>query len=199
MSDEPDNHSVIPPVRWKLYTDGASNDRCSGAGVVLVTPENRSICYALKLNFSATNNEAEYEAQIAGLKLIGELGVKSVEIFCDSQLVVYQVRGDYQARGQKLAPYLVLVQELLSNLERYDISHVPREQNKEADLLAKFASTGDAQQMGLFPVEALHAPSIDAMKVDSVLETRIESESWITPFKLYLTTGVLPEKRSERR
>ena len=89
VSDESDGHSVIPPIQWKLYAEGASNDRCFGAGVVLVTPENRSICYALKLNFSATNNEAEYEALIAGLKLVGELGVKSVEIFCDSQLVVY--------------------------------------------------------------------------------------------------------------
>ena len=131
-----------------------------------MTPENRSICYALKLNFPATNNEAEYEALIAGLKLAGELGVKSVEIFCDLQLVVYQVRGDYQARGQKLAPYLALVQGLLANFEHYDISHVPREQNKEADSLAKFASTGDAQQMGLVPVETLHAPSIDVMEVD---------------------------------
>ena len=113
--------------------------------------------------------------------------------------MVYQVRGDYQAKGRKLAPYLVQVQELLSNLERYDISHVPREQNKEADLLAKFASTGDAQQMGLYPVEVLHAPSIDEMKVDRVLEMEIEKESWITPFKLYLTIGALPEKRSERR
>ena len=117
----PDDHDIIPPIRWKLYTDGASNDRCSGAGVVLITPENRSICYALKLDFPATNNEAEYEALIAGLKLIKELGIKSIEIFCDSQLVVYQVRGDYQAKGRKLAPYLVQVQELLSNLERYDI------------------------------------------------------------------------------
>ena len=52
-----------------------------------------------------------------------ELGVKPLEIFCDSQLVVYQVRGDYQAKGQILALYLARVQELLANLEYYDMSH----------------------------------------------------------------------------
>ena len=55
------------------------------------------------------------------------------------------MRGDYQARGQRLAPYLAQVQELLANLEYYDISHVPREQNRAADSLAKSASTSDAQ------------------------------------------------------
>ena len=108
---------------------------------------------------------------IAGLRLVKELGIRSVEIFCDSQLVVYQVHGDYQARGQRLAPYLAQVQELLANLEYYDISHVPLEQNRAADSLEKFASTGDAQQMRLFPVETLHVPSINMMEVDFVLET----------------------------
>ena len=90
--DDSNDHNVIPPIRWKMYTDGASNDHCLGAGIVLMTPENRSVCYALKLEFTATNNEAEYDALIAGLRFIKELGVRSVEIICDSQLVVHQVR-----------------------------------------------------------------------------------------------------------
>ena len=61
MTDESNGRDVIPPVRWKMYTDGASNDRCSGVGIVLVTPKNQSVCYALKLEFTATNNEAEYK------------------------------------------------------------------------------------------------------------------------------------------
>jgi len=71
---------------------------------VIVTPEGRSISYALKLNFSATNNEAEYEALVAGLKLAKELGIQTLQILCDSQLVVFQVKGDYQAKGARLAP-----------------------------------------------------------------------------------------------
>lgn len=72
--------SNSPEYIWKLYTDGASNDRCSGAGIVLVTPEGRSICYALKFDFRATNNEAEYEALLTGLKLARDPRIIAVEI-----------------------------------------------------------------------------------------------------------------------
>ena len=65
--------------------------------------------------------------------------------------------------------------------------------------MAKFASNGDAQQMGLFPIETLHASSINVMEVDFVLETGIERESWMTPFKQYLLHGAVPERRSKRR
>ena len=63
-------------IRWKLYVDGARNDYCSGAGVVLETSERRSLCYALRLEFPSTNNEAEYEALIVGLRIAKELNVK---------------------------------------------------------------------------------------------------------------------------
>ena len=64
------------PIRWKLYVDGARNDYCSRAGVVLETPERQSLCYALRLEFPSTNNEVEYEALIAGLKIAKELNIK---------------------------------------------------------------------------------------------------------------------------
>ena len=67
-------------------------------------------------------------------------------------------------KGATLGPYLTKVQELLVDFEYYDISYIPHEQNTEADSLAKFASTGDAQQLGLAPVETLHSPSIDDME-----------------------------------
>lgn len=153
------------------------------AGIVLVTSEDRSICYALKLNFPTTNNKAEYETLIAGLKLAKELEIKSLEIFCNSLLVVYQVRRDYQAKGQRLAPYLIQIQELLTGFEYYDITHLPRDQNKETNSLVKFDSTGDAQQMGLVPVEVLNVLSINQIEIDWVLETEPEKESWMTPIK----------------
>ena len=72
------------PIQWKLYVDGARNDYCSGAGVVLETPEGRSLCYALRLEFPSTNNEAEYESLIAGLRIAKELKIKALQIFIDS-------------------------------------------------------------------------------------------------------------------
>lgn len=82
--------------------DEAFSDQRSGARVILVILEERSICYALKIDFHATNNEAKYEAPITRLKLARELGVKTLQFFCDSQLLVCQVRGDYQAGGSNL-------------------------------------------------------------------------------------------------
>ena len=67
-----------------MYANGASNDRSSGAKIVLVTLEDWSICYDLKLDFPTTNNETKYKVLIVGLKLARELGIKSLEIFCDS-------------------------------------------------------------------------------------------------------------------
>ena len=62
--------------------------------------------YALWFGFKASNNEAEYEALIIGLKLVREIRVESLEIYSDSQLVFYQVTDEYQARGEKMASYL---------------------------------------------------------------------------------------------
>ena len=82
---------LLDPSAWKLFTDGAKNDRWSGAGVVLETPEQRPIYYALRLEFRATNNDPEYEALIAGLKLAKELKITKLDIFCDTKIVVNQV------------------------------------------------------------------------------------------------------------
>jgi len=121
--------------------------------VVLETPEGRSLCYALRLEFPSTNNEAEYEALIAGIRLAKELQLRVVQIFSDSQIVVCQVKKEFQAKGGNPPAYLVKAWELLEGFDHYTISHIPREQNTKADSLAKLASTGDAQQMGLVLVE----------------------------------------------
>ena len=86
---------LLDPSAWKLYTDGARNDKRSGAGVVLETPEKRLISYAIRLEFHATNNDSEYEALIAGLRIAKELEITKLDIFCDSKLVVNRVTGKF--------------------------------------------------------------------------------------------------------
>ena len=75
--------------------DGSSNEQGAGAGVMLISPEGRRILYALRLDFPATNNEAEYEALLAGLRLTKDMRAKSLVVFINSQLVVNQIRGEY--------------------------------------------------------------------------------------------------------
>ncbi|MDQ4222773.1 reverse transcriptase-like protein, partial [Pseudomonas aeruginosa] len=124
--NEEDTTSEIM-VQWKMYVDGARNDYCSGAGIVLETPEGRSLCYALRLEFPSTNNEAEYEALIAGLRIAKELNIKALQIFSDSELIVCQVKKEFQASKGNLPAYLTKTWELLNGFEHYSITHIPRE------------------------------------------------------------------------
>ena len=76
------------------------------AGLILITPEGHRMHYALRFDFKASNNKAEYDALIVGLKLVREMKVESLEVYNDSQLVVCQVTDEYQTRGEKIAAYL---------------------------------------------------------------------------------------------
>ena len=92
--------------QWTLYVDDSSNDTRLGAGMMLISFEGHKIHCAICFGFKVLNNEAEYEALIAGLRLACELQVRNVKIFSDSQLVVSQVNDIYLARGEKMAAYL---------------------------------------------------------------------------------------------
>ncbi|GFZ19982.1 hypothetical protein Acr_28g0006870 [Actinidia rufa] len=85
-------------ARWILFVDGSSNQHGCGAGLVIRAPSGKQMEYAIRMGFQATNNEAEYEALLAGLRVATELGAQSLEVFSDSQLVVNQVQGDYLAK-----------------------------------------------------------------------------------------------------
>ena len=86
--------------------DGASNQKGSGVGLVLISPETVVIEKSLKLDFSATNNEAEYEALLEGMVMIQRMGGKFIKLFSDSRLVVGQVRGEFEAKDEKMQGYL---------------------------------------------------------------------------------------------
>ena len=86
--------------------DEASNENGAGAGIILIFSEGHRIHSALRFRFDASNNEAEYEALLAGLRIARELKVEDLGIFSDSQVVVNQILGEYQARGVQMAAYL---------------------------------------------------------------------------------------------
>ena len=86
--------------------DGASNQKGSGVGLVLISPETVVIEKSLKLDFSATNNETEYEALLEGMAMIQRMGGKFIKLFSDSRLVVGQVRGEFEAKDEKMQGYL---------------------------------------------------------------------------------------------
>ena len=76
------------PLQWKIYMDGAANQKESGVGLVLILPEKLIVEKSLRLDFSATNNKAEYEALLEGMSMVQRMGGKSATMFSDSWLVV---------------------------------------------------------------------------------------------------------------
>lgn len=82
---------------WTLFTDGRSNEKGSGAGFILTDPDKKEYTYALNFKFPTTNNEAEYEALLAGLRIARKIGVQNIKVFVDSLLVANQVKGIFEA------------------------------------------------------------------------------------------------------
>ena len=144
----------LPP--WQLYIDGAVNQRGSGVGLVLVSPERITIEKSLRLNFSATNNEAEYEALLIRMMMVQKVEGKAVRVFSDSKLVVGQVRGDLEACDTRMQEYLCQIRIIQEKFEVFDLSHIPRSGNTHADSLATFATSSEQDLPRVVLVEDLY-------------------------------------------
>ena len=124
-----------------LYCDGASrgNPGPSGAGVVLLDEKGEQIFELSRYLDNGTNNEAEYRALVRGLEAAADLGVKRLEIFLDSELVVRQLNGKYKVRNARLRSLFDQAVSILQQFDDYAIFHVGRELNQQADRLANEA------------------------------------------------------------
>ena len=96
-----------------VQTDGSATKKAGGAGVVLISLEGEILKYTIRLQFLATNNEVEYEPLLTGLSLARVLEAKTLIIQANSQLVIGLVRGDYEAKEERMQKYLKIFQELL--------------------------------------------------------------------------------------
>ena len=140
-TDAASTERELSRMRGSLYCDGASrgNPGPSGAGVVILDNNGEQIFELSRFLDNATNNEAEYKALIRGLSAAADVGIKGVQIFLDSELVVNQLLGTYKVRNPRL---LKLFDEAMSRLRLFDeyaIFHVGRELNQKADRLANEA------------------------------------------------------------
>ncbi|XP_015934534.1 uncharacterized protein LOC107460659 [Arachis duranensis] len=126
---------------WELYVDGSSNKVGSGAGITLVNKEGIQIEVSLKFEFPASNNQAEYEAFIAWLKLAEEVGATKIVVFSDSQVATSQINGEYQAKDSNMKKYLDITLEHLRWFSETEVKHVTQDLNSRADALSKLAST----------------------------------------------------------
>nr|GEV94759.1 reverse transcriptase domain-containing protein [Tanacetum cinerariifolium] len=155
---------------WTLFTDGSSCVDGSGARLILTNPDGVEFTYALRFQFAALNNEAEYEALIAGLRIATQMGVKNIQANIDSKLVANQVLGTYVAKEDNMIKYLEIANGLVSGFKTFSISQVPRSKNKKADALSKVASTSFAHLSKQVLVEVLETKSITGKEVTAVIE-----------------------------
>ncbi|KAM1244767.1 hypothetical protein ACFX2I_036040 [Malus domestica] len=128
---------------------------------------------AITLGFKASNNEAEYEALLAGIRMAKDLAVKKLAIHSDSQLITNQATGEYTAKHPGMAQYLEKVRRQLEAFQTYTLTQVPRADNAHADALAGLGSALDHQFKRSIPVEYLDKPSIEMEPIAEVSQVSV--------------------------
>ena len=212
VSNEPQQTSVPekpstdmgkdPPPSWTLFVDGSSNEFRSGAGIVLTDPNGLKLEQSVRFGFQASNNEAEYEALLAGLRLAKAVGADRLEARSDSQLVVNQIKGDYAAKDEKMIAYLSKVTEMINGFVHFEIQQLPRSANRQADALANLGSKTEEELCRKISVEFLAEPSIDTAPPAEVHVHEIVNESvasWMDPILDYILHGTQPINKAEAR
>ncbi|XP_074336909.1 uncharacterized protein LOC141674083 [Apium graveolens] len=179
---------------WKLYVDGSSMAKRSGACLILISPEGFTIQQAMTFGFKATNNQAEYEALISGLKLAKSLGVSKMIFHSDSQIVVKQTSGEYIVKDPILAQYQAMVRNILEDTPDITILQINKEENSKADELSKLVQNMSDLASSVY-FEELKTPSTERAEVLCIGS----ADNWMTPYIAYLKDGTLPEDQNKAR
>jgi ribonuclease HI len=203
---------------WTMYFDGSLMKSGAGAGLLFISPLRKHVRYVLRLHFSASNNVAEYEALVNGLRIAVELGVRRLDARGDSQLVIDQVMKNSHCRNRKMEAYCDEVRRLEDKFHELELNHVARRYNETADELAKIASGRTTVPPNVFSRD-IYQPSVKIDDTPEPEETsaqpeategealRIEGEqngvtlnlNWQTPYLEYLLRGELPLDKAEAR
>jgi len=138
-----------------MYFDGSVIAPGSGARVILISPDRSRLRYAIRLHFLASNNAAEYEALINGLRIDVELGATRLYICSDSELVVNQVMKESSCKSPLMAAYYQEVRKLGDKFQGIELHHVPQRDNDATNFLAKLAARRDPSPSGVF-INDLH-------------------------------------------
>lgn len=124
-----------------LWSDGAArgNPGLAGAGAVLKKPDGEVMAEESKFLGHATNNVAEYQALLVGLKRALDMGIRRIEVRADSELLIKQLKGEYRVKDEKLKLLFADAKALLARFASIKLLHVRREHNSDADRLANAA------------------------------------------------------------
>ncbi|XP_020271744.1 uncharacterized protein LOC109846919 [Asparagus officinalis] len=193
---------------WQLYFDGAAMTSSTGrviagVGVVFISSQNHILPRAVSLTEPCSNNMAEYNALLVGLDIAKQLGVKHLEAYGDSQLIVNQMKGEYEVRNEDLIPYHAAAIALADSFEGFYIDHVPRLKNPYADALASLAATlaipeGTTQQVTVTSRQLFKSKYALQINTVEAEPSTLEPKDWRFPIIDYVLYGLLPEDIKER-
>ena len=189
-----EDKGVEESPRWNIYTDRSSNRQAGTAGVVLLSLEGDMVECMVCLDFPTTNNEAEYEALVAGLDLAKAARAASIVIYCDSQVVANQVNGDYECKEERMKRYLDQVKTRVGDLEA-KIIQIPRGENEQADRLSNAAST----ERMIIPGNVLSFVQLSPLIVSNDIQEIGSESNWTTPLVSYFKNRVLPDGKEAAR
>ncbi|KAK5833571.1 hypothetical protein PVK06_017419 [Gossypium arboreum] len=188
--------ATIEEHPWKLNFDGASTAVGNGIGAVLVSPNGDHYPFTCKLDFDCTNNIAEYEACIMGIRAAKERKIRTLEVYGDSALVIYQLRGEWEIRDPKLINYRRVVLELLEEFDNVTFSYLPRDENQMADALEKLASMIKTnKQEDVRPIQM----SISEVPAHycNIEEDEKDNHPWYQDILRYVRNREYPEQATE--
>nr|KYP57612.1 Uncharacterized protein Mb2253c family [Cajanus cajan] len=131
-----------------MHVDGSSNDQGSGAGIILESPSGITLEQSLHFDFRASNNQAEYKALLAGMRLAAEMGVTKITCWTDSKVVAEQVNDNFQVKDANLLKYYHLFRGMSNQFQEIQVKHTSRGSNKRADQLARLASSRKPDNFG---------------------------------------------------
>jgi ribonuclease HI len=188
---------------WTVFCDGSWGTFGAGATAVLVAHSKVRTCYAIKLDFSCTNNIAEYKALLLGLRKLKAMGIRRAVLKTDSQVISGHVDKSCRARDPKLEKYLDTVRRLEASFEGFSVKNIPRGENEHADLLAKSAAQGLPLPSEVF-FETIRAPSVELFERAVLNISPVHSEDWRTEIISFLQGNCLSDdeaynKRMEAR
>jgi ribonuclease HI len=138
------------PEHWTMYFDGSVKLDGSSAGVLFISPQGEQLKYVLQILWEVSNNEAEYEALLHGLRLAISLGIKRLLVYGDSLLVVQQVNKEWDCNKEMMNAYVQEVCRQENKFSGLEVHHVLREHNAGADILSKLGSTRAQVPAGIF-------------------------------------------------
>nr|XP_023927047.1 uncharacterized protein LOC112038472 [Quercus suber] len=168
--------------QWIIKFDGSSTTQSGGVGVVLYHKEDKAVALSFKLEFSCSNNTAEYEAYLTGLATALKIGVKHLRVLGDSNLVACQAKGSFSLKEPNLAPYRAMAQRMEEKFSTFEIEHAPRNENRFTDALAalgsQITSKGDSATV---KVNKRRESIIETMK--ERFQEKKDDKDWLFPIK----------------